>query len=134
MIETPLRPRFDLCDAWEFTRGRVSRRWLAGHGRAGETVDLPHCWNRDDTFQHGRRSYSGRGVYRRLIDIPTSIEGPGSWRLRSEGFYGFGDVWIDGRTIARIDGQYLGFAFGGPTPPGDSARESVATQGSAREA
>ncbi len=109
MIESPLRPRIDVSDRWEFVRGRVSRGWLSGRGRASETVDLPHCWNRNDTFQYGRKSYSGRGVYRRTIDIPTSPESPGSWRLHSEGFYGSGDVWADGRTIARIDGQYLGF-------------------------
>jgi len=109
MIETPLRPRYDISDGWEFKRGRVRRGWLSGRGKPGEMVDLPHCWNRGDTFQHGRRSYSGRGVYRRSIEIPTSPGGPGSWRLRSEGFYGFGDVWIDGRAITRIDGQYLGF-------------------------
>jgi beta-galactosidase/beta-glucuronidase len=82
---------------------------MAGRGRAGEILDLPHCWNRGDTFQHGRRSYSGRGAYRRQFDLPAVPDGPGSWRLRSEGFYGVGDVWLDGRTIARIDGQYLGF-------------------------
>jgi beta-galactosidase len=109
MIETPHRPRYDLNDGWEFKRGRVRRGWLSGHGKAGEQVDLPHCWNRHDTFQHGRRSYSGRGVYRRPFVLPDSPSGHGSWRLRSEGFYGWGDVWIDGQTIARIDGQYLGF-------------------------
>jgi len=114
MIETPLRQRFDLCDGWEFVRGRVSRRWLSGRGKAGETVGLPHCWNRKDTFQHGHRSYSGRGVYRRPFVLPDSPGGHGSWRLSSEGFYGWGDVWIDGRTIARIDGQYLGFDVGFP--------------------
>jgi len=109
MIETPLRVRHDLSDGWEFVRGRVRRGWLSGRGKAGEQVDLPHCWNRGDTFQYGRRSYSGRGVYRRLIDLPAAPEGPGSWRIRSEGFYGYGDIWLDGRTIARFDGQYLGF-------------------------
>jgi beta-galactosidase len=109
MLETPLRKRIDLSDGWEFIRGRVSRRWMAGHGRKGETVDLPHCWNRGDTFQHGRFSYSGRGAYRRALELPDAPEGPGCWRLRSEGFYGFGDIWIDGRSIARFDGQYLGF-------------------------
>jgi len=109
MIETPLRQHYDISDGWEFTRGRVCRGWLSGRGKAGEHVDLPHCWNRSDTFQYGRRSYSGRGVYRRMIVLPASPEGPGRWRLRSEGFYGFGDVWLDGRAVARIDGQYLGF-------------------------
>jgi len=114
MIETPLRQRIDVSDGWEFVRGRVSRGWLSGRGGAGETVDLPHCWNRDDTFQHGLESYSGRGVYRRTIELSTSPKGPGWWQLRSEGFYGFGDVWADGHTIARIDGQYLGFGVNLP--------------------
>ena len=109
MIETPLRKRHDLSDGWEFVRGRVGRRWLSGHGKAGEGVDLPHCWNRSDTFQYGRKSYSGRGVYRRVLDLPPGPGGAGLWRLCSEGFYGFGDVWIDGQSISRIDGQYLGF-------------------------
>ena len=108
MIETPLRPRYDISDSWEFVRGRVPRRWLSGSGKVGEDVELPHCWNRTDTFQLGRRSYSGRGAYRRQFDLPATLEGLGTWKLRSEGFYGYGDVWVDGRTIARIDGQYLG--------------------------
>jgi beta-galactosidase/beta-glucuronidase len=111
MIETPLRPRHDISQGWEFVRGRVGRRWLSGRGKAGEEVDLPHCWNRSDTFQYGRKSYSGRGVYRRTFELPPSPGGPGSWRLCSEGFYGFGDVWIDGQSISRVDGQYLGFSL-----------------------
>ena len=109
MMETPLRPRFDISDGWEFVRGRVPRRWLSGSGKVGVDVELPHCWNRTDTFQLGRRSYSGRGAYRRQFGLPATLEGLGTWKLRSEGFYGYGDVWVDGRTIARIDGQYLGF-------------------------
>jgi len=109
MIETPLRERHDLSLGWEFVRGRVGRRWLVGRGKAGEPVDLPHCWNRGDTFLHGRRSYSGRGVYRKLFDLPAASGGSGTWRLRSEGFYGVGDIWVDGRMVSRIDGQYLGF-------------------------
>jgi len=109
MIETPLRPRYDISEGWEFVRGRVPRRWLSGRGKAEENVDLPHCWNRTDTFQFGRRSYSGRGAYRCQFDLPASPGTPGAWKLLSEGFYGFGDVWVDGRAIARFDGQYLGF-------------------------
>ncbi len=59
MIEIPLRQRHDLSLGWEFVRGRVDRSWLSGRGDGSETVDLPHCWNDRDTFQHGRRSYSG---------------------------------------------------------------------------
>jgi hypothetical protein len=125
MIETPLRVRHDISAGWEFVRGWAGRRWMRGRKRGGEIVDLPHCWNRTDTFQHGRRSYSGRGAYRRILDLPAAPEVAGCWRLRSEGFYGFGDIWLDGRAIARIDGQYLG--FGVPLPPSTPAGNRLLT-------
>ena len=109
MIETPLRTRIDISQGWEFVRGRVGRRWIDGRKRGGDTVNLPHCWNRTDTFQHGRRSYSGKGAYRRAIVVPEAPDDSGRWHLRTEGFYGWGDVWLDGQAIARVDGQYLGF-------------------------
>lgn len=106
MIEFPLRTRIDLDTGWEFTRGRVGRRWLRGRGDA-ETVDLPHCWNRDDTYQYDRRSYSGHGAYRRRIEIPAD-DAAATWHLVSGGFYGVGDLWLDGRRLTRFDAQYLG--------------------------
>ena len=108
MIETPLRLRHDLSLGWEFVRRRVGRGWLRGRDDGGEMVDLPHCWNDRDTFQYGRRSYSGFGAYRRELDLPAP-PGGGFWRLRSEGFYGIADVWLDGARLARVDGQFLGF-------------------------
>jgi beta-galactosidase len=125
MIETPLRRRIDISEGWDFVRGRVSRRWLNGRGDGSEIVDLPHCWNRRDTFQPGHQSYVGKGAYRRSIDLSASPEGPGSWRLRSGGFYGFGDLWIDGRAVAVIDGQYLGFDVALPAPL-SSGRHTIA--------
>jgi len=107
MIETPLRQRLDLSLGWEFVQRRVDRGWLRGRGDGGEMVNLPHCWNDRDTFQYGRRSYSGWGAYRRIFELPPT--GGGFWRLRSEGFYGVGEVWLDGARLARVDGQYLGF-------------------------
>lgn len=118
MIETPLRPRIPLEDGWEFIRQRAGRSWLAGSGRGGQPVALPHCWNADDTFQYGRRSASGWGAYRR----PTSnlpLEGGITWNLRLGGFYGVGDVWFDGRRLAKVDGQYLGATIDLPPSLGD---------------
>ncbi len=115
MISTPLRPRHDISDGWEFTRGRVSRRWLQGRKRGGEAVDLPHCWNRSDTFQHGERSYSGYGAYRRALVLPEPADEQGCWRMHAEGFFGLGDIWLDGRCLTRFDGQYLGFALDLPS-------------------
>ena len=110
MIETPFRPRFDLSAGWEFVRKKVGRQWLAGQSGDDDLVDLPHCWNTQDTFQYGRSSYSGRGGYRRRLEIPAIHDG-GRWSLRSGGFYGIGDAWIDGKRIAKFDGQYLGFGI-----------------------
>jgi len=114
MIEFPLRPRHDLSSGWEFIRGKVNRKWLSGRGSAFETVDLPHCWNLDDTYQFDRKSYQGFGAYRREIQLPT-LETDGTWYLVAGGFYGIGDVWLDGRRLARVDGQYIGFDI--PLPP-----------------
>ena len=114
MIEFPLRTRHDLSSGWEFIRGKVGRRWLGGGGRPGQSVDLPHCWNLDDTYQYDRNSYKGFGAYRREIQLPA-IETDGTWYLVAGGFYGIGDISLDGRRLARVDGQYLGFDV--PLPP-----------------
>ncbi len=121
MIETPLRPRIALEDGWEFTRERVGRTWLGGHGGGGEKVALPHSWNASDTFQFGRRSYSGWGAYRRAFNLPATgpVDGT-TWRLRTGGFYGVGDVWFDGRRLATVDGQYLGITVDLPPMDGDA--------------
>ncbi len=109
MIQTPLRQRLDLSTGWEFVKGRVRRGWLAGRTGAGEVVDLPHSWNAFDTYQAGRKSYSGRGAYRRGFGLPRPEGDAGILRLYSEGFYGVGEIWIDGKRIADFDAQYLGF-------------------------
>ncbi len=109
MIETPLRPRIALEDGWEFIRQRVGRSWLKGHGGGSLPVALPHCWNASDTFQYGRTSYSGWGAYRRHATLPTtSAHNDIVWNLCLGSFYGVGDVWLDGRRLGKVDGQYLG--------------------------
>ena len=113
-----------LDDAWAFHRGRVGRRWLAGAGAASDTVDLPHCWNEIDTFQRGVRYHRGHGAYRRALDLPGSDDADAEWWLIAGGFYGTGDVWLDGRRLARVDGQYLGFEL--PLPSGAASGRTLA--------
>ncbi len=111
MIETPRRPSLSLERGWTFVPGRVDRAWLCGRSAAGETVDLPHTWNERDTFQYGRRSRVGRGAYRRRFEIPEQPGAAGGgWRLETGGFYGPVRVWLDGRPVARDDGQFLGIS------------------------
>jgi len=100
---------------WDFHRGRAARSWVAGIGeRVAEQVSLPHCWNARDAFQDGVRYYRGWGSYRRPFCLPPlpAGAGDGEWRFVTEGFYGTGDVWLDGRRLARVDGQYLGISLG----------------------
>jgi beta-galactosidase len=97
----------DLSSGWEFVRRRASRHWLAGHGSAGEPVALPHCWNTDDDFREGVAYYRGPGAYRRTVN-PGARRPDARLVLETEGFYGTGRLRINGRSIARIDGQYLG--------------------------
>lgn len=106
-----LRRRFDLSCGWEFMKRRAARDWLARVPTETGPVDLPHCWNETDTFREGLTYYRGPGSYRLRFELdPAALEPPDrAWLLESGGFYGTGDVWLNGSRIARVDGQYLGF-------------------------
>ncbi len=110
---SPLRPNvICLSRGWLFRKGKLRRGWLSGKGVGDEEqVDLPHCWNSQDAYVPGLRYYRGYGSYRKafLVGDPP---GPGSrWYLESEGFYGTGELWLNGEKVSRIDGQYLGFSL-----------------------
>lgn len=94
---------------WQFRKIRAPRHWLAGkeEGAYGH-VDLPHSWNDRDTFQMGIRYHQGHGSYRKSFMLPAGIaRNPDIlWRLQSEGFYGTGDLWVNGKRTAEVDGQY----------------------------
>lgn len=103
------RARLDLSSGWTFSRGRKGCRWL--HSQAavrGETVSLPHSWNRTDTFQSGVKYYQGSGNYCRDFVCPPTLRDRQVW-LCSEGFYGTGTVWLNSRVVGRVNGQFLGF-------------------------
>ncbi|MCE9616404.1 MAG: glycoside hydrolase family 2 protein [Lentisphaerae bacterium] len=104
------RVTHDLSHGWTFLRRRVRRRWLGGDGAGGDAqVDLPHCWNTTDTFEPGTSYYQGDGAYRRTFEFRHDHAEALTWHLRADGFYGIGDVWLNGERVARVDGQYLGF-------------------------
>lgn len=112
------RVRVELSRGWAFLRGRVRRRWLGGEGAPdAERVDLPHCWNRRDTFENGAAYFQGDGAYRLVFNFADGAADAGAWRLRSEGFYGRGQVWLNGRKLASVDGQYLGLDLPLAEPP-----------------
>ncbi|MEI6808128.1 MAG: glycoside hydrolase family 2 TIM barrel-domain containing protein [bacterium] len=105
----------DLNRDWLFRQERAGWLWVRGYGRSRcRSVDLPHCWNALDTFQDSVAYYRGPGAYRKKFLLPSDISGKDTeytWILESEGFYGTGDVWLNGRRVAKIDGEYLGFCL-----------------------
>lgn len=85
---------------WRFTPGRSG---AAG----GESVILPHCWNAADEYRSGVDVRRGLAAYQLDFDLPE----PGAaseWRLRSGGFYGVGEAWLNGQSIGHFNGDYLG--------------------------
>lgn len=116
-----------LNDGWTFRRGRACRRWLAGTAAsAGDSpCDLPHSWNEQDTFQSDVVPYRGWAAYRREVAWP-SHDDETETVIEAGGFYGTGDVWLDGRRIARVDGQFLGFRV--PLPRRRAPRGTLAVR------
>ncbi len=106
------RVKVSLNNGWQYVCGKATRPWLA-ESPDSTAVDLPHCWNADDAFKDGVEYYRGWGSYRRSfrLEEPAASTGSFRWLLVSEGFYGTGDVWLNGRCLGKVDGQYLGFSF-----------------------
>ena len=109
--ESAFRTVQALADGWVFLPDKPQKAWLLGSWpQHAQAITLPHCWNEKDTFQQGLRYRQGDGFYGcrfTLPDAPPDI----LWQLRSGGFYGTGEVWLNGQRIARVDGQYLGFTL-----------------------
>lgn len=88
-------------------------RWAAGRTApvefaAGTPVTLPHCWNAADEYVSGRELRRGWATYWLDFDSPAA-EPDRDVRLRCGGFYGVGRAWLNGRSIGRFNGDYLGF-------------------------
>jgi beta-galactosidase len=100
----------DLSSGWELLRKKMKPAWVSDWlAPAGEPVDLPHCWNANDTFQVGVKPYRGYGTYRKQLSLAGEDLTEGVWTLVAEGFYGTGQVWLNGTRLGSIDGQFLGF-------------------------
>lgn len=94
---------------WLYREGRASRSWFAAAAPAGTPVRLPHCWNTLDDFHDGVEYRRGWGSYRADFDLPaTRCDAADRWFLVTEGFFGFGDLFVNGSRLAAVDGQYLG--------------------------
>ena len=113
-MKNSTRITVDLSHDWEFLKSRAGRCRLSGsRPREGIIVDLPHCWNARDAFQENVLYYRGHGSYLKTFTMPGNLAAVDTliWTFESEGFYGTGDIWLNGHKLAAMDGQYLGFSI-----------------------
>lgn len=92
---------------WRWAAGRLSPTNPAAQA-PGEACALPHCWNAADEYVPGRELRRGWATYWLDFDW-TAPEKDRDLRLRCGGFYGIGRAWLNGRSIGRFNGDYLGF-------------------------
>ena len=72
------------------------------------TVNIPHTWNALDTDDDVPGYYRGKGIYRKVMDIPRNADGKRVYLL----FEGVGqvcDVLVDGVKAASHLGAYSAF-------------------------
>lgn len=86
---------------WRWTPGRPR------HPGAGEPITLPHSWTAAEEYIPGVAPRRGWATYSLDVDIPR-LDPDREWRLRCKGFHGTGAAWINGRSIGRFNGDYLG--------------------------
>lgn len=102
------RYRIPLQDDWTFRQGKVHLSDLPYmEDLPSARISLPHTWNTHDTFRENVDYHRGWGSYSRVCHIPVDLT-QGLWFLVTEGFYGTGDLSVNGSHVARVDGQYLG--------------------------
>jgi len=109
---TPYRISYGLNHEWEYREGKAGLDWFRSPPPGDSaSVSLPDTWNQHDTFQVGIAYRKGYGSYRRHFQMPVpSSAPPGTrWFICSEGFYGTGELLLGGRSLAKVDGQFLGF-------------------------
>ena len=96
-----------LLQQWEYCEGKARRAWASGEKTSAGThaVKVPHCWNAEDTFLQDKGYRRGWGSYR--IELESEQPPAGAAYLISEGFFGVGDVWINGSQVLA-DGEHTG--------------------------
>jgi beta-galactosidase len=102
------RKQIPLSEHWTFRKTRVPIHDLPFlEDLPSAQVSLPHTWNIHDSYVEDIRYYRGWGSYARGVDLPADTSG-GRWHLVTDGFYGTGDLSINGHYLDAIDGQFLG--------------------------
>jgi beta-galactosidase len=110
------RTNFD--SGWRFLPGDPEGAHIpAFHDSAWRSLDLPHDWSIEGTFDEnaparGNGAYlpTGIGWYRKTFTLPSSAHGR-RIALQFDGVYQRSEVWINGTSLGMRPYGFIGFSY-----------------------
>ena len=72
-------------------------------------VNLPHCFNADDTFTPSRSFYRGVCWYRKTFALPEQL-GDRQVFLEFGAAFSLADVWVNEHHLGQFMGGFTGFS------------------------
>ncbi len=105
----PARPRLSLDGRWQFRldpqdQGHAAR-WYADETPFADAIMVPGNWQAQGYGEQNgiaRHDYQGKAWYRRTFTVPATWQDKRIW-LRFEGVCNWGEAYLDGVSIGRID-------------------------------
>lgn len=88
----------------------INDGWLFTKEGAGETVNIPHCWNADDCCDGIPGYYRGECTYAKRIMINDGLDGKRVY-VRFEGAGQVCELIVNGKSAGRHIGGYTAFIF-----------------------
>jgi beta-galactosidase len=115
---TPPQRRANFDHDWRFLLGdAVDAHSPTFHDSAWRSLDLPHDWSIEGTFDEnapakGNGAYlpTGIGWYRKTFALPSSANGQ-RIALQFDGVYQRSEVWINGTSLGMRPYGFVGFSY-----------------------
>ena len=107
--DEPARPQLSLDGPWQFQLDPkdegVAGQWFAMEAAFPDTIRVPGNWQAQGFGEPrgiAKHDYQGKAWYRRGFTVPTAWQGQRVW-LRFEGVCNWGEVFLDGVQVGRVD-------------------------------
>ena len=103
------RPQLSLDGQWQFKLDPqdegVAGQWFAMEATFPDKIMVPGNWQAQGFGEPrgiAKHDYQGKAWYRRGFTVPTAWQGQRIW-LRFEGVCNWGEVFLDGAQVGRVD-------------------------------
>ncbi len=107
--DEPPRPQLSLDGQWQFKLDPqdegVAGQWFAMEATFPDQIMVPGNWQAQGFGEPrgiAKHDYQGKAWYRRGLTVPTAWQGQRIW-LRFEGVCNWGEVFLDGAQVGRVD-------------------------------